>query len=137
MKTRILTAIFTAALAGTAGAQQMSLGEFEYANSCVQCHGADAKGSGPVTPLLTTRPPDLTVLQKDNGGVFPVSSIYSIIEGTTPAAFHGGDMPLWGNRYRLRAEGNADYAFSPEERDQYVRTRILALIEYLSKLQVQ
>ena len=46
-------------------------------------------------------------------------------------------MPLWGNRYRMRVEQNADFAFPPEERAEYVRTRILALIEYLSTLQVK
>ena len=32
-----------------AHAQGMTLGEFEYQNSCVACHGISGKGDGPVT----------------------------------------------------------------------------------------
>ena len=47
-----------------AEAQAMSLGEFEYRNSCAQCHGVSGKGDGPVASSLAKPPPDLTMLQK-------------------------------------------------------------------------
>ena len=119
-------------------AQAISLGEFEYRNSCVQCHGVSGSGDGPVSEFLSGAvTADLTVLQKNNGGIFPVQAVYSIIEGREEVGAHGTrDMPMWGGRYRYRVTADPDDIFSPEETDLYVRTRILSLIEYLATLQV-
>ena len=119
-------------------AEAISLGEFEYTNSCAQCHGASGKGDGPVAPLLKKTPSDLTTLEKDNRGIFPVANVYSIIEGGADVRLHGPrDMPLWGNRFRNRIKGDEHSSGSPQEINEYARTRILALIEYLSTLQVK
>jgi len=40
----------------------MPSGEQTYKQYCAACHGADAKGHGPVASVLTTPPPDLTTL---------------------------------------------------------------------------
>ena len=119
-------------------AQAISLGEFEYRNSCVQCHGISGTGDGPVSEFLSGAvTADLTVLQKNNGGIFPVQAVYSIIEGIEVVGAHGTrDMPMWGSRYRYRVTADPDDTFSPEQTDLYVRTRILSLIEYLATLQV-
>ena len=122
----------------SAEAQAISLGEFEYRNSCAQCHGLSGKGDGLVASSLTKVPTDLTVLQKSNGGVFPVTKAYSIIEGTVDVRVHGSrDMPVWGNRFRTRVKYDENEGFSPADTDEYVTTRILALIEYLSTMQVK
>lgn len=135
------SAVFALALGAgnAANAQGMSLGEFEYRNSCLQCHGADGKGDGPVAQYLRDKPPDLTVLKKNNGGVFQVDEIYKIIDGSsaTQAGVHGRDMPLWGERYRRRLKDDPDSYYSSIEAAEYSGTRILALIEYLSTLQVE
>jgi mono/diheme cytochrome c family protein len=121
-----------------AEAQAMSLGEFEYRNSCAQCHGVSGKGGGPVASSLTKNPPDLTMLQKNNGGVFPVTNVYSIIEGNADVRVHGSrDMPVWGNRFRGRTKDDAFANFSPADSSDYMTTRILALIEYLSTIQAK
>ncbi|MCK4712870.1 MAG: cytochrome c [Marinosulfonomonas sp.] len=123
----------------TSEAQAISLGEFEYRNSCVQCHGVLGKGDGPVSGFMSGAvPSDLSLLQKSNGGIFPVASVYSIIEGEDQIGAHGTrDMPMWGSRYRYRVAADIDSSFSPEATDLYVRTRILSLIEYLSTLQAE
>lgn len=126
-----------AGMAGSASAANMSLGEFEYRNSCAQCHGADAKGEGPVTSYLRNVPPDLTMMQKNNDGVFPFADVYAIIEGTAKVDVHGRDMPLWGNRYRKRVAMDPEGDFSPDDTEVYVRTRILSLIDYLAGLQAR
>ena len=118
----------------------MELGEFEYLNSCAQCHGVSGMGDGPVAQHLTQSPADLTVLTTDNGGVFPVKRMYDVIEGTADIGVHGREMPLWGNRYRERAalveDLEADFPFDPAvHTEDYVRARILSVIEYLSTLQ--
>jgi hypothetical protein len=118
--------------------QAMSLGEFEYRNSCSQCHGETGKGDGPVAASLKDKPSDLTTLQRDNGGVFPVSKVYSIIEGSEDIRVHGPrDMPLWGDRYRVRFHDDEYESFSRQDTEEYVTARILAVIEYLSTIQAE
>jgi mono/diheme cytochrome c family protein len=124
-------------VAGAAPAQEKitSFGQYEYMNSCAQCHGADGTGGGPMAGFLTAGLPDLTQLSVGNGGVFPVRRIYEVIEGSQDIGPHGSrEMPAWGGRYQAASDGQmgADIGVS---RDVYVRTRILALIEYLDSLQ--
>ena len=123
----------------SATAQGMSLGEFEYRNSCIACHGPAGDGDGTITKYLNVQTlPLLSTLQKNNGGVFPVQKVYAVIDGTQDVAIHGGrTMPVWGLRYRARIDPAEDFDFGPEQKEAYVRTRILALIEYLSSLQVE
>ena len=118
-------------------AQAISLGEFEYSNSCVQCHGVSGKGDGPLAGYLTKSPSDLTVLQKNNGGVFPVNRVYKVVDGSENVRIHGPrDMPVWGGRFRARVQDDEDEGFSSyEDIRDYSRARILALIEYLSTIQ--
>lgn len=125
-------------LSGSVDAQTMSLGEFEFRNSCAVCHGEDGRGSGQFSGMLEIGPSDLTVLQRNNGGVFPVERIYKVIDGTEDLKAHGvRDMPVWGSRYLARVDKDPAYDYSPAERERYSRNRILALIEYLSTIQVE
>jgi len=137
-KLRIALATLTVAglAVGGATAQTLSqgLGAFEYANSCASCHGVSGEGDGPMVGYLTTRPTDLTVLRRENGGVFPVSAVFDTINGTDGVGAHGtSDMPVWGSAFRMRAE--ADSGFPPEAAQGYAQARILALIEHLASLQ--
>lgn len=122
-----------------AQAKDMTLGEFEYNNSCAACHGPTGEGDGPLAQFLGQDAlPQLSMLQRNNGGVFPVSKIYAMIEGTADVRAHGGrDMPVWGDRYRARINPANDPDLEPTDVDAYVTFRILALIEYLSTLQVE
>lgn len=62
---------------------------------CASCHGADAKGNGPVASSLKKHPPDLTKLQK--GVKFPAEEIRKKISGDLSLPVHGKkDMPVWG-----------------------------------------
>lgn len=120
---------------GSAFAQTVKsdLGKREFSASCAVCHGNDGKGNGPYVELLQRRPTDLTTLTKRNGGTFPVARIYETIEGANVPSHGSRDMPIWGRVYRISAaEYYVDVDYNPEV---YVRARILALIEYLSKLQ--
>ncbi len=136
---KVTTSLFACALLGgsVAQAQDMTLGEFEYRNSCVACHGASGAGDGPVTDFLSGAVvPDLTVLQKNNGGVFPVAAVYATIEGSDIASAHGTrDMPIWGSRLSYRASKDSDFALG--EPESYARARILALVDYIASIQVQ
>ena len=123
------------AMAGGAFAQvRPDLGKREYDGKCAVCHGLDAKGGGPYADALKTRPPDLTTLARRNGGVFPVNRTYAMIEGA--GAGHGTrEMPVWGLDYTVQA--NEQLPDMPYNQAMFVRTRIMALLEYLNQLQAR
>lgn len=124
--------------AGMVMAQDIGIGAREYVNSCAQCHGPGGEGDGYLAGFLNTKASDLTVLQRENGGVFPVSAVYGIIEGSAGAGVHGGgDMPAWGDRYTHDAYDQLGMEFSRDDKEAFVRARILALVEYLSSFQVE
>jgi len=85
-------------------AQDYTLGQAEYKNSCAQCHGLSGMGDGVIAGMLNARVPDLTQLQKNYAGVFPVSALYNLIDRTDASGIHGTrDMPAWSMRYSLDA----------------------------------
>ncbi|MDU8911783.1 c-type cytochrome [Aestuariicoccus sp. MJ-SS9] len=122
--------------AAQAQSMPQDLGKFEYDNSCATCHGAGGKGDGPMLEHLMQRPSDLTMLSKNNGGVFPVSTVYETISGDNEIGAHGSrDMPAWGRTFRMRAEGDPDFFPGAADRAAYANIRILALIEFLASIQ--
>jgi mono/diheme cytochrome c family protein len=140
MKPRVSIAI--AAMLAVSGissmtwaAEKAGLGKLEYQSNCASCHGNDGKG-GAYVDFLKVTPPDLTQLSKKNGGVFPLERVYSVIDGRQEVKGHGPrDMPIWGRDYQIKAgEHYGDVAYDPEV---YVRGRILALIDYLNRLQAK
>ena len=114
--------------------QKTDFGKHEYNSNCAVCHGLSGKGDGPYAGVLDTRIPDLIGLSKRNGGVFPLLYVAATIDGTAMPKRHGtSDMPIWGTEYRIRAgEAYFDVPYDPET---YVRVRILALTDYVSRLQ--
>jgi mono/diheme cytochrome c family protein len=142
MKKLIATAAFAGVGAliasGPGFAQQakLDLGKREYTANCGTCHGMTGKGDGPYIEYLKKTPSDLTVLAKANKGVFPFQRVYEIIDGRQDVAAHGPrDMPIWGNDYSVMAAAhNVDVPYDPEA---YVRTRIMALIDYIGRLQAR
>ncbi len=135
MRRNVIACILALTLAPVAAGAQ-SVGETEYMNSCASCHGADGKGGGPMAGFLVGSLPDLTQLSAGNDGVFPVTAVYSTIDGTMTTGPHGSrEMPVWGNRYKMRGQRGANPDFRDEESDVFVRFRVLALTEYLAGLQ--
>lgn len=134
----VIAALLTIGLNATAWAKNDDVGKLLFQSSCASCHGVDGKGKGPVSGQLKTAPSDLTVLAKKNGGVFPVSAVYEVIDGRKAIAAHGTrQMPVWG-AYELKylypypAEKFIDRTYDPEVAE---RTRILLIIDYLNRIQ--
>lgn len=122
-------------------AQGVDIGKREYANSCAVCHGDSGRGDGPIVGYLKAAPTDLTIIEKNNKGVFPFGRVYDVIDGRTVIPAHGPrDMPIWGDRFK---EYNAELAQlalkfnTPIDSEAFARDRILALIRYISSLQVK
>jgi mono/diheme cytochrome c family protein len=118
---------------------KVDIGQSEYRNSCALCHGLDGKGGGSVLDLLKKSPPDLTTLRQKNKGVFPFEHVYAVIDGRDMVKGHGDrDMPAWGYRYSMDKEKAAEYYVDvPYNMEMYVQSRILALIDYLNRIQVK
>lgn len=115
------------------------VGMREYHDNCALCHGERGRGDGPGIEFLKRTPSDLGVLTRNNGGVFPYDRVYRIIDGRQMLPGHGSrDMPVWGRQFSQQTE-KADeyYAGVPYTMEMYVRSRIMALIDYLNRLQVR
>ena len=86
-------------LAGSAASAQeptLEMGRDLYMTFCVQCHGIDAKGDGPMAEILSIDTPDLTDLALRNDGIFPLDAVASQIDGRAPLLAHGAEMPIFG-----------------------------------------
>ena len=125
-------------LNAAAWAEDLDIGKSEFQSSCAACHGADGKGKGPMSAELKATPPDLTVLAKKNNGVFPVGAVYETIDGRKSVSAHSTrEMPIWGIRYlptvqEWLAQPSGNLSGFPEF---IIRSRILALIDYLNRIQ--
>jgi len=117
-------------LAGALAAQEFpspTSGREMFLAYCAACHGLDAKGGGPVAPVLKMRPTDLTTLAKRHGGKFPgaevakeLSSIYQAPHGTK-------EMPVWGPYLSY---------VSPKS-EAVGALRIANIVKYIETLQVK
>jgi mono/diheme cytochrome c family protein len=100
-----------------------------FRGSCAACHGEDARGNGPVAPLLTVQVPDLTRIAARRHGEFPGLEVFRIIDGQSELAAHGPrHMPVWG------------YEFFGDDADDEIAHRrasgkIDRLVEYLRSIQ--
>src|SRR5689334_12557635 len=72
-------------------------GRADFIRVCGSCHGADARGRGPVAAALRTPPPDLTTLAIRSGDRFPRERVIAVMTGEMPEIAHGTrEMPVWG-----------------------------------------
>jgi cytochrome c1 len=144
--------------------QDADKGQTEYMENCAGCHGADARGAGPLSAKLKTRPADLTLLAKRNHGSFDTAAVYQMIDGRSARPTHrGAEMPIWGCRHdppavpapptlskhqrkipkrvvsaMKRRETELDSLLDlPCGSEEAVRGRILAIVEYLNRLQAK
>ena len=146
-----LTAIFAVVAAAIIPFQTLvwaedrdhDLAKLEYQSKCASCHGIDAKGDGPIADQLKTPPADLTQLAKTNGGEFPLGAVYEKIDGRREVKAHGPrEMPVWGYRYMpspiqpMRTKPTESWSWLDlPDPEAVVRKRILALVDYLYRVQ--
>ena len=92
---------------------------------CAACHGSDARGSGPMASTLKTKPANLTLLAKNNGGQFPSARVRKTITGDDVLASHGSrEMPIWGPIFH-QIESDQDFG----------NVRLQNLVKYLESIQ--
>lgn len=129
MKT--LVAIAFACAPVVAFAQDAAVGEALYENHCAACHGLEARGNGPMAPILILQPPNLRTLAARYDGVFPTVRVVTRIDGRDPLVAHGSPMPVYGDFF----EGD-DTAMKAETGQPIMTSRaIVDLVAYLEGVQ--
>lgn len=104
-------------------------GKVSFRIYCRSCHGAEARGDGPLAQELRTKPADLSRLRAKDG-LFPRAEIASKIDGRSIISAHGpSDMPVWGYSFQV--------AGSDAAQDEDVRKKIEDLVAYLETLQAK
>jgi mono/diheme cytochrome c family protein len=100
-----------------------------YARFCASCHGADARGEGPVSRELKRGAVDLTRIAARHGGTYPDNWVYRVIDGREYLVAHGPrEMPVWG--VELWREQGADV-----DAGRRTEGAIARLVAYLRTLQ--
>lgn len=132
--TSILTGLIVLALVvlmSTPHLWAQDTGKQDYMKYCAGCHGTDGKGNGPDLYVLPgIKPPDLTLLSKKNGGVFPTDQVEATIDGRKVIPSHKRfDMPFWG--VNLQEKGKE---FTPES-EAKVKKRIADIAHYIETIQ--
>lgn len=110
----------------TGDAIQTVDGRTLFTTYCASCHGVDASGNGPAARSMRRMPPDLTRLAAANGGNFPLERVKRIVDGREVEAHGDRNMPVWGDAFKAMLGGL---------REDTVRARIAAIIDYLSSIQ--
>ena len=101
----------------------IAAGQETFHTYCAPCHGLDAKGTGPVVPVLRYKPSDLTQLSKRNGGKFPPAVIEDALQDNHLIPAHGSrDTPIWGD------------AFRNPDRDE-IKIKVRNLVLYIESVQ--
>jgi mono/diheme cytochrome c family protein len=145
----ILIAEIAIASSVSASAQDIETGRTEFLSKCAVCHGVDGKGNSPKSKDFKTKPSDLTLLAKRNGGVFAADAVHDLIDGRKPVRSHQkSDMPIWGCRHGLPADARKKASKPnpkpkpieslldlPCDSESVIRDRISAVVDYLAQIQ--
>ncbi|KIN64379.1 Cytochrome c family protein [Sulfitobacter noctilucicola] len=116
---------------GAVAAQDADAGAALYDLHCAVCHGAEARGGGPLAPALILQPPSLADITARHDGVFPMLRVVTRIDGRDPLVSHGSPMPVYGPFF----EGD-DTALKTETGQPIMTSRPVAdLVAYLQEIQ--
>ena len=79
---RGLLLFFFLAVGTPAGAAETDSGKQLYMQYCSSCHGKNGRAMGRSVPTLKSKSPDLTLLKKNNKGIYPMDKVMSAIDGS-------------------------------------------------------
>ncbi len=131
-----LLAIATVTSGGAGQAQDAAFGATIYKDHCVVCHGEAGAGDGMVGVLFTQKPADLTLLARNNAGVFPTQDVIDAIYGRRSIQAHGQtEMPIWGPYFMSKALESP--TIDPKDAAMITQGRVLSVVSYLDSLQVE
>ena len=105
----------------------LSAGRDTFRQFCGPCHGVDGKGHGPIAPILTVPPTDLTSVSRRNTGVFPLATLEGLltVAARLQTAAHGSEaMPIWGQTFR-----------AIDNSQTLAQARVVNLLAYIESIQ--
>lgn len=110
---------------------QASDGRALFMENCAICHGADAKGDGPMARAMARPPADLTLIAVRNKEVFPRAKVLSTIDGYAKSDMDAPNMPEFGALLEgdLVPLDTGDGVMTPTPR------KLVALLEYIESIQ--
>src|SRR5215475_8097409 len=85
-------------------AAEAEQGKQLYMRYCGSCHGKDGTGNGSVSPYLKIAVPDLTMLKKNNKGIYPLDDVMATIDGRRTVRAHGDRDMLSGEKFSERKQ---------------------------------
>jgi mono/diheme cytochrome c family protein len=104
-------------------------GKEMYLQYCSSCHGQDGRGDGSVSAFLKVKVPDLTLLKKNNKGIYPLDQVILAIDGRRKLRTHGDPkMPVWGESFIREVK-------DPKGGEVTVGLKEKAIAEYVATLQ--
>ncbi|WP_146590002.1 c-type cytochrome [Puniceibacterium confluentis] len=112
---------------------QPSDGRALFQQNCSVCHGADARGDGPMARAMVKAPKDLTLISVRHRDRFPRAKVMSTIDGYARSTrLDGPGMPEFGGLLQgdLVPYDSGDGKMTPTPR------KLVALAEYLESIQV-
>jgi len=125
-------ALFFVASPARAVAGEAGQGQQLYEKYCSSCHGKDGRGNGSVSSYLKIKVPDLTLLKRNNKGIYPLAKVMTSIDGSRVVRGHGdAAMPVWGEVFETEAR-------KTESAKYPILTSLLktqAIAEYIASLQ--
>ncbi len=109
----------------------------DFLQLCADCHGADAKGGGPLAKNLTKIPPDLTRITQRAKREFDEKAVFDWIVGLNTPNFHGNrEMPIWGDWLMDETLEDSTSLEAAPFAEREVHRRVMAIVKYLEGLQV-
>jgi len=116
---------------------QITSGQRDFRQYCARCHGKQGIGNGPEAAALKKKPANLTLLSRNNGGVFPEQKVRDFIDGGKVAEGHGTrEMPIWGYAFIYRPSSHNGPGGAPLTEAE-VKDKIGRLVDYVKSIQAQ
>jgi mono/diheme cytochrome c family protein len=114
----IATTFFCGGLGGsTAAADTKAL----YLQYCGACHGPGGKGDGVAGTFMRSKPTDLTLFAKQNGGTFPARKVMEIIDGRNTVR--------WGEVFQEQAVWDVRRRTDVQEKIRLITDHIASIQE--------
>jgi mono/diheme cytochrome c family protein len=103
-------------------------GKEMYVQYCSSCHGRVGRGDGKVSEFLKLKVPDLTILRKNNKGVYPADLVILAIDGRRTIRGHGEPkMPVWGEAFSREAKDPKTAEVATLQREKMIADYVATL----------